>query len=781
MLRLRDISLTRKLVYLILLVAGTVLLLASAAFVTRDWLTARNQLEQELNNRAALVAKNLSAAVTFNDRATADEIIRFLGADRHLTHAATFLRDGQILAAYRRADLARDPGPIPLRSTGVQFEDRGVWISTVIRAANGEHVGQLVLHSDLLALHERLKEDLIITASVLLFSILIAILLSAALQPLISRPILQLARTADEVATRRDYAIRATKTSRDEIGHLVDRFNEMLTQIATRDDALHAAQVQLEARVAERTAELTHSNATLQSEIFERQRVEKILRESEARFTLAFKANPLAMCIATLDEGRILNTNDALLRTLVRPREHFLDRTLVETGLCADPQQFHEYSRELLAHQPIRDRECLFHTADGQPRRALLSLTRIQLDQTPAALVILNDITERLNLEAQLRQSQKMEGIGQLAAGVAHDYNNILTIIQGHIELVMQTHRHDALLTESLTHVATAANRATNLTRQLLAFSRRQVMQPKPIELNEIVTNLVKMLARILGEHITLELHLWPSLPNIHADIGMMEQVITNLAVNARDAMPNGGKLSLTTELVTLDPSAPRQHPQARPGKFVLLRITDTGTGMDEATLARAFEPFFTTKPVGKGTGLGLATAYGIVQQHRGWIEVRSTVGQGTEFRLYLPESPLAKTTGNTDRIIAPLKGGSETILLVEDETSVRQLARAILANSGYTILEAGDGPEALKIWEQHHGKIDLVLTDLVMPNGLTGRELARKLKAVRPTLKIIYTSGYSVDVAGRDLAEEPDFHFLPKPYHPPSLLRAVRARLEAD
>jgi len=389
-------------------------------------------------------------------------------------------------------------------------------------------------------------------------------------------------------------------------------------------------------------------------------------------------------------------------------------------------------------------------------------------------------MTERQRAEEVLRQVQKMEAVGQLAAGIAHDYNNILTVIQGHIELLLQTRGDDADLKESLTQVATAATRAANLTRQLLAFSRRQVMQPRPLDINEVVSNLIKMLSRILGEHIALELRLRPALPNIHADIGMIEQVLTNLAVNARDAMPDGGNLTISTQFVTLEEAdAKKQHPQARAGNFVRLQVADCGSGMDAATLARIFEPFFTTKSVGKGTGLGLATVYGIVQQHQGWIEVQSEPGKGSEFFVYLPESNEVVSSSETEYFTGPVRGGSETILVVEDEPSVRALACAILCSTGTKILEAGDGPEALRIWDKQKGKIDLVLTDLVMPGGLTGRELAHRLKAVQPDVKIIYTSGYSLEVAGRDLALEPDFHFLPKPYHPPSLLRAIRNRIE--
>ena len=650
-----QISLTRKLVTLILVITGVALLLACAGFVARDVVTFRKLMRQDLLARAELVARSSTAALAFDDAAPANDILNSLTADPHLLSATIFRPDGTSLASYVRRDLRDTKATLNLHTEGFGFEDNLLWVACPVRSADGV-LGRVVLQSDLGALRSRINQYIEIAALVFALSFAVAILLSAQLQRFISRPVLALAQTADEVAARKDYSIRAVKRSHDEIGHLVERFNEMLAQIESRDAELHQAHDELEQRVTERTAELSHANAALQSEMAERQRAEEVLR-----------------------------------------------------------------------------------------------------------------------------QAQKMEAVGQLAAGIAHDYNNILTVIQGHIELLLQTRGSDAELKESLTQVASAATRAANLTRQLLAFSRRQVMQPRSLDINEVVSNLIKMLSRILGEHIALELRLRPALPKIHADIGMIEQVLTNLAVNARDAMPNGGNLTIATEFVPLDETAAKKHhPQARAGNFICLRVADFGCGMDRATLTRIFEPFFTTKSVGKGTGLGLATVYGIVQQHKGWIEVKSELEKGSEFLVYLPESDEVAASSDTELFFnGPLRGGTETILVVEDEPSVRALVCSILSSNGYKILEAGDGPEALRIWEKQNGKIDLVLTDLVMPGGLTGRELAHRLKAIEPRVRIIYTSGYSLEVAGRDLALEPDFHFLPKPYHPPSLLRAIRSRIE--
>ena len=391
------------------------------------------------------------------------------------------------------------------------------------------------------------------------------------------------------------------------------------------------------------------------------------------------------------------------------------------------------------------------------------------------------DITDMETLEAQFRQAQKMESIGQLAAGVAHDFNNILTVIQGYADLLHMRYDGDAELTGPLKQIADASRRASALTRQLLMFSRKQVLQPKVLDLNAVLHNLHNMLTRLLGEDIAVEDKFAAALPAIEADTGMLEQVVMNLSVNARDAMPKGGKLIITTAAIEIDANYVRQRAEARPGPYVRLSVTDTGTGMDRKTLERIFEPFFSTKAVGKGTGLGLATVYGIVKQHKGWIEVKSEVGVGTTFEVYIP---VAQAAGEPVVEVAPetgkaTRGGTESILLVEDEPILRQWVREILQALGYRIIEAANGVEALKVWDEQLGRIDLLLTDMVMPEGLTGRDLARQLKSRQPNLKIIYTSGYSEEILSNE-AELRDAPFLPKPYHAPQLTKLVRELLDA-
>jgi PAS domain S-box-containing protein len=389
------------------------------------------------------------------------------------------------------------------------------------------------------------------------------------------------------------------------------------------------------------------------------------------------------------------------------------------------------------------------------------------------------EITSRLHLENQLRQSQKMESVGQLAAGVAHDFNNILTIIQGHSELMLADPRLPEGFAEQLKQVATAATRAANLTRQLLTFSRRQVMQPRILDLNEVVGNVTKLLNRVLGESVSLQCNYSTNQPPVLADIGMMEQLIMNLAVNARDAMPKGGQLIISTFSTEIGDADGQSHTEARPGKFVCLGVTDTGCGMDEATLRHIFEPFFTTKEVGKGTGLGLATVYGIVKLHNGWIEVESRIEIGSTFTIFLPASEAALESTDELSTKPSVRGGKETILVVEDETALRGLMRGILQHYGYQLLEAANASDALKIWDLNGGRIDLLITDLVLPNGLSGGELAKRLRMRKPGLKTVYTSGYSLEIAGQDFALREGVNFIQTPFQPIALARTVRGCLD--
>jgi signal transduction histidine kinase/ActR/RegA family two-component response regulator/HAMP domain-containing protein len=395
--------------------------------------------------------------------------------------------------------------------------------------------------------------------------------------------------------------------------------------------------------------------------------------------------------------------------------------------------------------------------------------------------IYVEDTTERLSLEAQLRQAQKMESIGQLAAGVAHDFNNMLTIIQGHSSSLLSKPTLPSEVVDSVQAVYFAAERAAGLTRQLLMFSRKNVMQPELLDLPKVVGNMSKMLERLLGETIKLEFKPEGENPFVPGDCGMLEQVVMNLSLNARDAMPRGGRLTIGIEPATIDVAFLETHPQARLGRFVRLRVTDTGFGMDSATMSRIFEPFFTTKDVGKGTGLGLATVYGIVKQHDGWLEVTSEPGKGSTFDVFLPASDQVPAPTQEAAEAGPIVGGSETILIVEDEPVLRSMARDILEECGYKILEAASGKEALDLWKKRADEVDLLLTDMVMPDGISGADLVEKLQAGHPGLKVVFTSGYTANEVNEKMLGRTRASFLAKPYTHAELARTVRDCLDRN
>jgi signal transduction histidine kinase len=390
------------------------------------------------------------------------------------------------------------------------------------------------------------------------------------------------------------------------------------------------------------------------------------------------------------------------------------------------------------------------------------------------------DITEPLSLEAQLQQAQKMESVGRVAAGVAHDFNNMLTVIHGYAAMLLARPEIGPQVAECVQPICFAAERAASLTRQLLMFSRKNVMQPRRLDLREVVATMSQMLKRLLGETVVLQVNSPPELPLIQGDPGMIEQVVMNLAVNARDAMPTGGSLTILTVASTLGAADVTSHPEARPGHFVCLSVRDTGMGMDPATRVRIFEPFFTTKEAGKGTGLGLATVYTIVKRHQGWIEVESAPGQGTTFRIFFPASGERVAARPSDREIpVVVRGGDETILVVEDEAVLRELACVILQERGYRILQASSGVEALRLWELHSGSVDLLLSDMVLPDGMSGTDLAHQLQVAKPGLKVIFASGYNVEELQTSFWRKNQATFLQKPYTPVTLASAVRDCLD--
>ena len=512
----------------------------------------------------------------------------------------------------------------------------------------------------------------------------------------------------------------------------------------------------------------------------ERKRTEEQLHDSERKYRLLFETNPEPMWVYDFETLQILAVNEAAIARYGYSEREFLSLTLRDLRY---PEDQASLDQELSRRTPEGGVEvsARHHTKDGKPFEVDLVARPLEFAGRRARLVLAHDVTAQRQLEEQLRQSQKMEAVGQLAGGIAHDFNNLLTAILGSTQLLLNSTPEGDPRREDAEEIRNAGLRAAELTRQLLAFSRRQVLAPKMLELNAVVTNMERMLQRLLGEDVELVTSLAAATGAVSADPGQLEQVLLNLAVNARDAMPGGGRLSIATSRITVDEEHIERRHRLPAGDYACLAVTDTGVGMDEATQAHLFEPFFTTKEVGKGTGLGLATVYGIVKQSGGYIWIYSEPGRGTTVKVYLPR---VRDAGDAPRASAPVAtevlGGDETVLLVEDAAPVRTLARRSLEVRGYRVLDAADGPTALELSARHGGRIDILVTDVVMP-GMSGRELAQRLAPERPGMKVLYTSGYTDDTMVRQGVLTAGVAFLQKPFVPDTLARKVREVLDGD
>jgi PAS domain S-box-containing protein len=531
------------------------------------------------------------------------------------------------------------------------------------------------------------------------------------------------------------------------------------------------------------------------TDVTERQRAEDSMRRSELNYRSVVQGAPYGICRVS-QHGRLFNVNPAMVLMLGYESEADLLEVNLDRHIFRDPGERANIVRE--RGESFEGAETSWTRQDGTRIQVRLSGRPVRDSEWPSTCyeLIAENVTEQRALEKQLRQAQKMEAVGRLAGGVAHDFNNLLMVIQGHAELLSEKKRitqHTGTAPESETcqpaaetdwylrkveQIQKAAERAAGLTRQLLAFSRMQMLQSKVIALNEIVSEMGKMLPRLIGEDIDLEISMNPDLGRVKADPSQMEQVILNLAVNARDAMPHGGKLKIETADVDVDDAFARQHPPMVPGPYIVLAVSDTGVGMDPETQAHIFEPFFTTKEVGKGTGLGLATVYGVVKQSGGYVWVNSEKGSGTTFQVYLPRvlqtaDPLSSPAASTE---AP--SGSETILLAEDEKDVREIAREFLSLAGYKVLEARDGAAAMEIARGYDGPIHLLITDMVMPK-VGGRELAAQIASLRPEMKVIYMTGYTERSAASN-GDSQKAVMLTKPFTRLALARTVSKVLKS-
>ncbi len=568
----------------------------------------------------------------------------------------------------------------------------------------------------------------------------------------------------------------------DPVGLLVMFFISILVgRVATTrkrvERVLRTANEELEEKVSARTADLSETAASLEAEVTEHRKTEEQLRQSEQRYRLLFEDSPLAMIVFDAETLAFLAVNETAEELYGYTRQELLRMKLPHTWPTKDVPAMMDVL-ETIKKDEARAQTFITQPKSGKLMTLEARMRTIDFGGRRAQLALVTDVTEHKRLELQLRQSQKMEAIGSLAGGIAHDFNNLLTVILGYTDSILRKLNTADPICDKVSEIQAAGQRAANLTKQLLAFSRKQILKPQVLELNSVVSSISRMLQRLIGEDIQVSLHLDANLGQIQADPTQLEQVLINLAVNARDAMPTGGQLVIETHNIELDGHmAPLQG--VPPGDYVLLVVSDTGCGMDEQTKTRVFEPFFTTKEVGKGTGLGLSMVFGVVQQSGGTVTIYSEVGIGTTFKIYLP-----RLDAPVPQIAEPIRSHSllatpgDTILLVEDEPSLRALAREVLREAGYIVFEAASGKEALQVAETFSAEPALLLTDVVMPE-MSGLELAQQLGAKWPGLAVIYTSGYTDHALLERNALRQDMPFLQKPYMPDSLLEQVAAVLE--
>jgi PAS domain S-box-containing protein len=690
---------------------------------------------------ARAIAEHCVGPIVFEDRRGAADILAKLERSNVVERAMLYDRQGNLLASYDRLKVAAPVLPLP-PGASVQHRDGYLHVFEPVVHIEGA-AGMLYLTASSANLSARVWKDTLLILLVGLGAIGVAAALAFVLQRTITGPILRLAETMRGVTEKNMLSTRIEHHRSDEIGILHAGFNRMLEQLAERQHERDRSDARLRALIA-----------ALPDPVFVLDESGRIVE------VMAGRPAPLATSTSAADlRGQRLAEVTAPDNT--QPFDEAVSRALT----AQQPQRL-AYEIELPTGKHWFDAVIVPFAEDSNPHGA------------GRVLFVPRDVTERHTLELDLRQAQKMDALGRLAGGIAHDFNNLLTAIMGYASLLTRSLGRQGAAADDAEEILKASQRAALLTQQLLAFSRRQVVQMKPVALNDLVHDMQRMLERIIGEDVQLVADLDTSLPLVQSDPGQLQQVMLNLAVNARDAMPNGGTLTLRTRPIVLN-QRQAGEPALRPGVYALLEVTDTGVGMDEATRVRVFEPFFTTKDRVGGTGLGLAMVYGIVRQAAGDVSVISELGQGTTFRIFLPELPAAALSA-VEPVVAGsdvLPRGNETILVVEDQPQIKELSCRMLREQGYDVLGTTDARQALEICARHDGPIHLLVTDMVMPR-MGGAELAQAARPLRPEMKVLYMSGHTDSSAVHDGTRADRVPFLQKPFTPRELGSRVREAL---
>jgi PAS domain S-box-containing protein len=767
---LRNLSIKRKLMFLMMLTSSLALLLASSAFIAYEWFTFRKVMVRDLTTQAEIIAANSSAALLFDDPVNARETLMSLQAKSHVLSACIFSLDGRILAEYSRDDRQETPTFLDVAATRHRFHKSSVSLYLPVNL-KGERLGLVYLKSDFQPIYNRLVQYLEITILVLMVSSLAAFSLSSLLQRIISEPILKLARVTREVSTNKNYSIRAEKESQDELGTLMDGFNDMLAQIQSREIALQSAHDKLEQRVTERTREL-------QQEVFERKRAETALADEKELLAVALRSIGDAV-IATDKAGRIILFNAVAEKltgwnyvdALGEPVESVFSIRLENQPEPASVLQVldSEQSVELPPN-------AILVGLDGSERLVAgnASPLRNKDGKVIGVALAFRDITEQQKMATELLKASKLESLGVLAGGIAHDFNNILGSILGNLSLAKMLVAAETELYTTLERAVKASLRAKELTRQLLTFAKGGAPVRKAASIADLIRDTTHFVLR--GSNVRSELllpdDLWPA----EIDEGQIGQVLDNLIINARQAMPDGGVVKLKAENLVLPENS--RIPLST-GRYIHLSIHDTGIGIAPENLPKIFDPYFTTKQ--KGSGLGLATTYSIMRKHEGHISVESAPGEGTTFHLYLPASSKPLPEKPAEKL--GTLGGQGRVLVMDDEPSIRQLLQAMLKMLGYEVETVTDGAEAIQVYcvAQATGKpFNVVIMDLTIPGGMGGKEAIQKLTILDPEVRAIVSSGYSNDPVMANFKEYGFRGMVAKPYQIEDLARALKEVITA-